>query len=249
MAIAAPGQRFIEGVARSMGADVALLARPGTTVIADASRVGSRRVACYQIGRHALLPCDPAIIGAVVPLERDDASLDDADFRSWAAGVGATVLGQAVMKVTGPDGLRLAESTALVHLFDWSTKADIELMQAFVDASSVDDLDEAEIAMDDLDAHALALLGADGSIQTFASSRPYEDELSFGDIGIISTPSVRSRGWGRSAVSALIRDVLVPAGVEPLYRCDTDNVGSDRLSEALGFETVVALTVAELPGA
>lgn len=173
-------------------------------------------------------------------------SLSDADFRSWVAGVGGSVLGQAVMKVQGSDELRLVDPVVSPHLLDWSRQTDIELMQAFVDASSDDDLDEAEVAMDDLDTHALALLGVDSSIQAYASSRPYEDEPSFGDIGIVSLPAVRTGGWGRSAVSALIADVLLPAGVEPLYRCDPDNVGSNRLSDALGFETVVALTAAKL---
>ncbi len=122
-------------------------------------------------------------------------------------------------------------------------------MQAFVDGSSEDDLGEAEVQMDNLDAQAIALLGADGSIRTYASSRPYGDEPSFGDIGIISSLATRRGGWGRSAVSALITDVLAPGGIEPLYRCDVENIGSDRLSQSLGFETVVALTLVELPGA
>ncbi len=100
----AAAERFIEGVARSMGVDVALLDRSGTTVVADVDRAGSRRVACYQIGRHTLLPCDPAIVGEIGSLESNEMSLTDVDFRSWAASLEASVLGQTVMKGTGPGG-------------------------------------------------------------------------------------------------------------------------------------------------
>jgi len=119
-------------------------------------------------------------------------------------------------------------------------------MQALVDVSEEPDLDAAEVDMDDLDDPAIALLSDDGAIRAYASSRPFDEALPFGDIGILTAGGQRSSGWGRSAVSALIRDVLVPAGVDPLYRCDPDNHGSNRLSDGLGFETVAALTVASL---
>lgn len=242
-------QRFTEGIVGLNGAAVGLLGRSGTSAVADASRARSRRVACYQIGGHALLPCDPDILGTIEALTSEGESLTDADFRSWVESIGGSVLGQAVMKVVGVGGLQLVEPAGTVHRFDWSRPADVELMQAFVDGCEADDLDDAEVDMDDLDDAAVALLGEDGAIRAYASSRPFEDELPFGDIGILTSSQERSQGWGRAAVSVLVRDVLVPAGVDPLYRCDPENVGSHRLSDALGFETVAALTVAELPEA
>ncbi len=239
-------QIFTEGVAALMGADVNLLAQPGTTAVADPARLGSRRVACYRIGDHTLMPCDPDILGTVGTLGSEDASLTDDGFRSWVDEVGGSVLGQAVMKVVGPEGLRLVDPVGDVHVFDWSRPADVASMQQFVNQSSEDDLDDAEIAMDDLDELAVGLLDANGRIVAYASSRPYEKELPFGDIGVLTAEAGRGSGVGRSVVSALIRELLVPAGIEPLYRCDPENLGSHRLSAALGFEVAISLSLAEL---
>lgn len=240
-------QRFIHSMLVALGGDPSLLGRTGTTAVPDVERADSRRVACYQIGKHTALPCDPGVVDRLSALASGTESMSDDAFRSWAADQGASVLGQSVMKLAGAQGLASIPPPGPVHVFDWSRPGDLELMQAFVDACSDDDLDEAEVAMDDLDDMAIAVLLADGSVGAFASSRPFEDDRDFGDIGIVAKAETRRSGWGRAAVSVLINQILVPAGVEPLYRCDPDNVGSDRLSAALGFEAVVALTVVELP--
>jgi len=240
--------KFIEGLVAAMGADAGVIERSGTTAVADVSRAGTRRVGWYQIQGHTLLPCDPDVLQSVEGLSHASVSLSDTDFRLWVDGNGGSVVGQAVMKVAGAAGLQLVPPVAGVHLLDWSAKADLELMQAFVDTCEASDLDEAEVDMDDLDDAAIALLTDDGAIGAYASSRPFEDELPFGDIGILTSPRQRNRGWGSLAVSALVRDVLMPRGIDPLYRCDPANVGSHRLSAALGFEIVASLTVAELPG-
>lgn len=230
-----------------MGANRSLLDQAGTTPIADGERAGSRRVACYQLGSHTVLPCDPAVEARIQELASDHNSLTDEVFRSWASDLGADVLGQAVMKVVGPSGFSFTESTAEVHVFDWSRAADVEMMQRFVDAEDDDDLDEAEVAMDELDAQALAVLQLDGTVGAFASARPFYADAGLGDIGIVTGASARRSGAGKAAVSALISRILLPAGVEPLYRCDPGNAGSHRLSDSLGFETALSLTVVELP--
>lgn len=239
-------QRFARGLVGLVGADPAVLSAPGTTAVADESRAGSRHVACYQIGGHTLMPCDPEVIDTVRLLDDGEVSLTDADFRSWVPTVGGTILGRAVMKSVGVNALQLVEPLGTVHVFDWSRPADVALMQAFVDGCEQVDLDAAEVDMENLDERAVALLDDNGAIQAFASSVEYEVSVPFGDIGILTAPGLRRGGWGRSAVSALVRDVFDPAGIDPLYRCDPDNTGSDRLSAALGFELAASMTVAQL---
>ncbi len=240
---------FARGIVAHNGGDPALLGQSGTTAVADSSRAGTRRVACYQIGGHTLLPCDPDILRTVEALNSGETSLSDADFRTWVSQSSGSVLGEAIMKVLGDAGLMPIAPVGMVRHLDWSKQADVALMQAFVDSCDADDLDEAEVDMDDLDDRAVALLDDGGVIVAYASARPFDDELPFGDIGIVTAGGRRRGGWGRAAVSVLIRDVLEPAGIDPLYRCDPANSGSDRVSAALGFEVVATLSVAELPEA
>lgn len=239
--------RLRSSMVEQMGGDVALASGIGTSIAEDEERRGKRHVACYQLGNHTLLPCDPDISDRLSELVSADAAMTDADFRSWAAGVGATVLGQSVMKVVGQGGLRLTEPGPNLQIMDWSKPEHLELMQAFVDAADADDLDEAEVEMDDLDALAVSVLRPDGSIGAYASSRPFEQDHVFGDIGIITASSGRRSGLGAAAVSGVISGLLLPGAIEPLYRCDPENIGSDRLSASLGFEPALTLTVVELP--
>lgn len=232
-----------------MGADPNVLDTPGTTAVADPHREGSRHVVCYQIDGHTLLPCDPTVVGTARTLNDDAVSLTDADFCEWVASVGGKILGRAIMKSIGTNDLQLVEPVGTVHVFDWSKPADVELMQTFVDRCEKADLDAAEVDMANLDDMAVALLDEDGAIQAYASSVDFEDGVPFGDIGILTLSGLRRGGWGRSTVSALMREILTPAGIDPLYRCDPDNTGSDRLSAALGFELAASLTVAQLPEA
>ena len=67
---------------------------------------------------------------------------------------GATIVGDSVMRLQRADLPELAVPGP-VHVFDWSRSADLELMQAFVESADDDDLDEAEVAMDELDDQGL----------------------------------------------------------------------------------------------
>lgn len=241
-------ERFVRGVARYMGLGDELIDRPGTTVVADASRSGSRRVACYQLNAHAVLPCDPTVRSVTSELADGDVSLSDDDFRSWVATRGGMMLGQSVMKTQARALPTLDDRPGRLHVFDWSRPGDLELVQALVEASAAEDLVEAEVAMDELDDQAVGLVDDGGVLRAYASSRPFAMVPAFGDIGVIVRAGGRAGGWGRAVVAALITELLQPAGVLPLYRCDpVENVGSDRLSAALGFEPALSLSVAVLP--
>lgn len=219
-----------------------MLERVGTTACPGEERAGSGIVLAYHVGLHTVLWCDPDLAELVKPLESDTVSLRDADFRAWSREVGGAIGGQAVMKTRGAGQVEVAESPGALHRFDWSRSADMALISDLIDASEVDDLEEAELALDSLDDLAVGVLDEKGRVVSFASARPFNYEPSFGDIGVLTRSRARSGGWGRAAVLGLIDDVLVPAGFEPLYRCDPANVGSDRLSAALGFEPALTLT-------
>lgn len=241
-------RRLQLAVVRAAGCEAGVIDRTGTTPAPDPERSGLHRVACYQVGRHAVLWCDPAEADRLDGLTGTTSALTDDAFRTWASESGGDIIGQAVMKTATSSSGKRRLPRGRFHRFDWDSPDDVELMRRFVDACDPEDLGEAEIALDALDAMAIGLLDNGGSVGAYASSRPFEYDASFGDIGVLVRADLRARGWGRSVVAGLIDEVLIPAGVEPLYRCDPENVGSDRLSRELGFETVISLTAAQFPG-
>lgn len=56
----------------------------------------------------------------------------------------------------------------------------------------------------------------------------------FAEVSVTTAPEARGRGWGRSVVAALARELL-STGVQPLYMTAENNIGSIRVAEAVGF--------------
>ncbi len=245
-------RRFVSSMVTAMGSSPEVLERLGTTVVADPNR-SPDTVACYQIGHHTIIPCGSAVSSvaelraAVEQLATGEQALDHAAFRSWATEHGASIVGQAVMKTRSAPMGRPATLPGQRHVFDWNEPDDLDRISAFVGTCDPDDLDEAELDLDQLDGLAVGLLDQRGTPAAYASSRPFEEDPSFGDIGVIVRPGQRNGGWGGAVVQTLIETVLLPLGIEPLYRCDTGNSASDRLSAGLGFTPALSLTVVRFP--
>ncbi len=236
-----------------MGESFPSLEGSGTTLAATENRRDTGYVACYQFGGaehgagRTVLWCDPAVADRIGSLVDPVQPLPDTDFRDWAAHKGLETLGQAVLKTLGGPLARVdVPGDAMAVRFDWSKEEHLGLMRALVEKSDTDDLDEAEVDMGELDDLAVGLLGRNGSIGAYGSARAFEFERRFGDIGVLVAPDRRRHRWGRAVVS-LLTDALVAEGTLPLYRCDhLENVGSDRLSAALGFVPVTHLTAVRL---
>lgn len=56
----------------------------------------------------------------------------------------------------------------------------------------------------------------------------------FAEVTVYTNPQYRQRGWGRSVVSALVRDLL-ESGTTPLYEVSPQNEASLNLAQSLGF--------------
>ncbi|MGA9595740.1 MAG: GNAT family N-acetyltransferase, partial [Acidimicrobiia bacterium] len=68
----------------------------------------------------------------------------------------------------------------------------------------------------------------------------------FLEIGVETLPRFQGRGYARSACARLIHDCL-DRGLTPVWSCRTENKGSFRLAESLGFVPVLQLPYYELP--
>lgn len=124
--------------------------------------------------------------------------------------------------------------------------ADFALIERLIAVSDPDDLDEAEVAIDDLDPIIEVLLDGDGQIACYGAARPFDLAAPYGDIGILTRADCRGRGLGLALVADLCHAIR-NARLEPLYRCDEANVASVRLSAGLGFEVATRLAAFRFP--
>ena len=144
---------FLEGFATFTGCPSWLAESAGTFVCADETRRGGGRVsACRIVGdgpTRTVLRADPNLGEALVPLTSSDAALSDADFLAWSEANGAEVLGRAIMKTLVEP---VAPPRRKVLQLDWNNAENVRLIEGFVATVDDDDLDEAEIELDDLEA-------------------------------------------------------------------------------------------------
>ena len=122
---------------------------------------------------------------------------------------------------------------------------DIALIAAF--KTTLSDDDQAELDNVELDEHMVAVVD-DRGIAAFASQQPFLYADRFADIATATRPDVRGRGLGRRAVAALCDEIETRKDL-PLYRCDTENHGSVRLSASIGFVPVIKVFASKRPDA
>jgi GNAT superfamily N-acetyltransferase len=239
-------EEFVSAVADDMGLGDAVH-RPGTTVVPADIRAGSSMVVAYSISKHTVLWCDPAIADDLFELADPSKAISQQVIVSWAERVGWETLSVAHMQLLRADGVVRpdASNSVWTRSLDRERTEDVALIDAFRALLSDADRDEADLDGDRLDDHMLAVVD-DHGIAAFASQQPFAFAAKFGDIAIATRPDVRGRGLGRVAVAALC-DEIGARGMWPLYRCDTANAGSMKLSASLGFVPVVEILACKRP--
>lgn len=232
---------------RSMNADQSLLSQPGVSVIGHPDRADNHVTAGYSMGEHFVVTCDPAVESMLTQATRDMAPTLDA-WQAVAAAVEGEFLGAGRMQVL-PAGLPAVEPLPEGFTFrrlDKTNDSHLQLIAQLIERSDEDDLDEAEIEIDNLDDIIDVVLDAHGEIAAYSSAIPFDMAAQYGDIGIMTRPEYRGRGLGTIAVAAMCAR-LRHDGLEPLYRCDEDNVGSIKVSAGLGFEITTQLVAYRFP--
>lgn len=87
---------------------------------------------------------------------------------------------------------------------------------------------------DGLPRYIIRPTNADSDQEIGASATLNWQSPGFAEITVYTNPQYRQRGWGRSVVSALARDLLESARI-PLYEVTAQNEASLNLAQALGF--------------
>ena len=108
--------------------------------------------------------------------------------------------------------------------------ADAGAFRAFEEAATEEDLDAALVDLDD----DLAVGVFDGDrLVAAGSSYPFRGS-NLWDLGVLTLPASRGRGYALAVVNALAQAAF-EAGGEPQYRCQTDNAASIAPAGTAGF--------------
>lgn len=242
-------QIFCHVMSIGMDVDPSALTTRGVSVRPSAERAENHVTAAYVFDEHLIVTCDPAAESLLKPAEASLAEPTLAAWSDFAARVGGELLGAGRMQLlTSHDMPAIAAAPGYdLRQLDRADSADVALIQQLIDESSEDDLDEVELDISALNELIFVFIDqASGKIASFADSYEFDMAASFHDVGILTTPAHRGKDLGK-ALTRTICSHLLGQGVEPLYRCDEENIGSIKLSAGLGFEPVTKLVAHRFP--
>jgi RimJ/RimL family protein N-acetyltransferase len=117
-----------------------------------------------------------------------------------------------------------------------------DTLLALYEACSEEDLDDAEIYIDEPDPVIFGVFDGERMV-SYASHRYWMDVIA--DIGVLTHPDYRHRGLGKGAVSALC-DWCIHNDVVPMYRVDDAHFRSRKIPEALGFRHKIEIDMLQL---
>ncbi len=240
--IADAAARYLSAILRSAAGDLGADIAPGTTVVASTRRSGSNLAVAYPLGDRTIVWCSPELAPRLAPIAQARA-LSREQFVEAASVLGGRFAGAGHHRVLTNEATGRRVGGYRFTTLDRGADRDRALIEAFVAAFPGDDLDEAELAIDELDAAIAALVDERGSIASYASARPWSVDAAFDDIAVITHPDHRARGLGTAVVGEFARRRR-RQGRLLFYNCDVENVGSNRVAVAAGFQRVCTVVAA-----
>lgn len=211
----------------------------GTVIAPDPERADTGSATSYPLPAATVVWCDPVLTDKLTETLREvvDRTIDSDEFVRLAIAAGATLSGFGNNRVLVDDLRRPSPRVDGIdaRVLDPDDPGDLATLSTFVAGSSEDDLDEADLDLDELDPLIVGLFDGDAMV-AYGSGRPYDDIDIFDDIGVLTAPSHRRRGLGAAAVAEFVeRRLASDPGRRMLYRCNTENTGSNAVAESLGF--------------
>jgi GNAT superfamily N-acetyltransferase len=220
----------------------------GTTLVVDPERDGTGSATCYPTPHASIVWCDPSVLVRLASIE-SSRTLSAQEFAAAAADLGAMLVGYGRNRVLDGDPRRPDADLGdlVVRHVGTGDAPPISMLDGLIAACDDDDVEEADLDLDHLDPTFTLLVTPDGTIAAYASGRPYDVEPSFDDIAVLTHPAWRGRRLGALAVHEFIRQRQAE-GRRWLYRCNVDNVGSNRVAESLGFTLVTTIGAVRFRG-
>lgn len=234
---------YLAALWSSMELDPQQLDSPQTLIRSEPDRVESDMAVAYHLGPLTVIRTDPALADDVQELVSPDETLDAERFKAWATERGWLFIDGGDQHLIDSSGLRVAPIPAGAELQDLDREnADHRsLIADFVARNDPEDVEEAEVELDNLDPLIIGLVDGTGAVRAMASGRVWDDEESFDDIGVLVDDELRGQGWGAAVVSALCQASFA-AGRLPLYRCNWSRTASKALAMSLGFTLVAQVS-------
>jgi predicted GNAT family acetyltransferase len=245
-------QRFIDGFARQVELDPALLHRPGTTLVGRADRAGSNLFAAYRIVERVVIWSDPVLVDRLAHLADETTAIEWSNLAEASTAAGLEPIATATMRYL-PDRATAAldrspQPSAYHHRrLRADHPADVNLVRAFADRSDADDVEQAALDdLDNFDEAAIHVLSVNDELVAYASAAPWDWDPTFADIGVLVDRAHRRRGLGRFVVAESCAELLSAERL-PLYRHEGSNLGSATIAQALGFEVATEAHFFQLP--
>ncbi|MFK8025598.1 MAG: GNAT family N-acetyltransferase [Ilumatobacter sp.] len=222
-----------------------------TVVCPDPDRAGSRAATSYPMPAGTVVWCDPALVGRVTEVLGESAkyAITTDRWLQLALAAGAEHLGSGnnrvlVEGVIAPEPAQDGVEARILAVDDAQHMA---TLAAFVAGCSDDDVEEADIDLDEPDPLIVGLFDGE-SMVAYGSGRPYDDIPAFDDIGVLTSADHRRRGLGGRVVAEFVRRRLESDPTRRmLYRCNVDNAGSNAVAQALGFTLVHTIGAVRFP--
>jgi len=223
----------------------------GTVIAPNERRAGSGAATSYPTPSGTIIWCDPAIVDTVADILEGVAgrAIDSSEFVDLATERGATLSGfgnnRVLLGAVGRPVISASNVTA--RRLDGDDPIDLELLATLASGVSEDDRDEAEFDLDRLDPFIVGVL-LDGQLIADASGIAASIDERFDDIAVLTHPDHRRRGFAAFAVSEFVRHRLADDPARRfLYRCNSDNSGSNAVAESLGFTLANTLGAVRFP--
>jgi len=235
--------RFHAALARDMGLEIDRLDNAATLVLPEQGRAGSEyAVAAYRVRQLTALRVDPAFAIRIEGLADRERALSFEDVLAWAEQSGWGPVDGADSHLVAISALvrRPLPAGATLTSLDRDDRGDHSRIAELMASCDPDDVDAAEIELDDLDPLIVALLDQNGRLGSFVSGRRWEVDERFDDIGVITRDDLRGCGWGSANVAAFCGRSFELDRL-PLYRCNWSRPASKALALSVGFRPSLSL--------
>ena len=221
-------------------------AHPGTSAIKEVELAGSDRIYIYHINKKSVVRIAPALakqVGLPDGYKRDTVSLTVNELQFMVGEKCRVELKSTLLDCyLDPVDFRPFTAQGDFKARRLHPENDISHLHSLYDACTEEDLDAADIYVDDPDPVIYGLFEKERLV-AYASFR-YWDEI-IADIGVLIHPNYRGRGLGKAVVSALC-EWCIRNEVVPMYRVFSDHQHSLRIAQALGFKEMVIIETVKL---
>jgi len=242
-----PSERYLASLVAAAEATHGRPLGRGTTLVVDAERDGTGTATCYPTPHASIVWCDASVRERLAAVETTKA-LSAEEFVAAATDLGATLVGYGRNRVLNGDPRQPAADLGdlAVRHVDSNDAALIAMLAELIAACDDDDVDDADLDLDHLDPSYTLLVTPEGTIAAYASARPIVVDSSFDDIAVLTHPAWRGRRLGALALCEFIRQRQTE-GRRFLYRCNIENLASNRVAETVGFTLTTTIGAVSLP--